>query len=297
MAWHLESCNSRTEVGQFSSTKDWEALIDEAFKMERYYICFKTYPYGHLVEKGINPATGPDEFDIKEFISKQKYKIDVDMYETTLIYNFLVEINNMLKELEISTIQSEPSYYNFDVTFSDPCYIQNPYIELVGELSSSTIVFFKLLAKHPLLTNYMITLYQSSSYNSKYITDDTKKLRLSIIKKYVDEDGDIIAEFDDTDFWKDVIKSIEHSKYLMSTSKCNEFDITKNDPELDITKDWFIYDKLGYITEIIYKEDCLNPYNGFPLTTLEVRYEPKEHLFLQQHILEEPTIKIKTLTI
>lgn len=292
MAWNWSVCSTRTPITRFKDKEGWTKLVAKAIEKGRFYQETRTTPYGIYEIKGTPSTTGPEGFVMEEFIETQEIKLNIDMYESTLIYKYLVTINQQLKEFKIETVQSCPAYFEFDITFtSNPCYLQNPWVELCGDLSSITIVFFKLLVIHPLLSNYIVTLYQEDSYSHKYITDDSKSLRLSIIRDYIDDNGDVITDFDDTEFWENIIKSIDETKTLYLEEK-EEFDITKNDPELDTTKDWYVYDNSCQL-QLIEDKNALNPLNGFPLTTLEVRYEPKRYLFLQQHILQEEVTVIE----
>ena len=282
MATPLQSGFTRTEPS-YLNPKDWLALVRQAKKLNRFYYYTIDF-YGNKKSKGTHSARGPIDFNIeRDFLDKQDQDtlIDVDMFETTLIYLFLVRLNAILKEINISTIKSGPAYYENDYTFtSNPCYLQNPFIEFSGDLSS--IEFFKLLVKHPLLQEFMITTFQESRYNSIYMEeddDDTKRIRVSIIRLYVNEYGEVITKFDDTLFWETVISSVEDTKKMFLESE-NEFDILRNDPDLDKDRDWFVYNKFGEIIKIEDKEN-VNPLNDFPLTTLEVRYEAELELFLK----------------
>lgn len=287
MARNLAPYVTRTSIHDFEAQglfDFWLECVEIARKLNRFYYKFLLYN-GEEKTKGTHSACGPLNFDIEsDFLVDQDPHtlIDIDMYESTLIYPYLVRLNAILKEINISTIQSGPAYYENDSTFSEP-YQQNPWIEFIGDLSS--IAFFKLLVKHPDIQEFMITTSQESSYNipkMKEKGDDRKIIRCAIIRPYFNQNGEVIATFDDTLFWETIISCVDEIK-KMSLESEDVFDVLRNDPELDKDRDWFVYDKDGVPIKIEDKEN-VNPLNGFPLTTLEVRYDPDFASFI--HNLE-----------
>lgn len=285
MARNLAPCVTRTPRHDFEAQGlfvFWLECVEMARKLKRFHYKILLYN-GKEKIKGTHSACGPPNFDIEsDFLVDQDPHtlIDIDMYESTLIYPYLVRLNAILKEINISTIQSGPAYYENDSTFSEP-YLQNPWIEFIGDLSS--IAFFKLLVKHPDIQEFMITTSQESSYNipkMKEEGDDRKIIRCAFIRLYFNQNGEIIAAFDDTLFWETIIRCVEDAK-KMSLESEDVFDVLRNDPELDKDRDWFVYDKDGVPIKIEDKEN-VNPLNGFPLTTLEVRYDPDFASFIHK---------------
>lgn len=287
MATNLAPCVTRTSIRDFEEVclfYLWSECVEMAGEKSRFHYKSPLYN-GKEKTEGTHSARGPPNYDIKsDFLSKQDpgTLLEVDMFESTLIYQYLVRLNAILKEINISTIQSGPAYYENDYTFSEP-YLQNPWIEFIGDLSS--IAFFKLLVKHPDIQEFMITTSQESSYNIPKMEeegDDRKIIRCAIIRPYFNQNGEVIATFDDTLFWETIIRCVEETKKIFLESE-DVFDVLRNDPELDKDRDWFVYDKDGVPIKIEDKEN-VNPLNGFPLTTLEVRYDPDFASFI--HNLE-----------
>lgn len=287
MATNFAPCVTRTSIHDFEAQclfDFWLECVETARKLKRFHYKILLYNGKEKIE-GTHSACGPPNFHIEsDFLVDQDPHtiIDIDMFESTLIYHYLVRLNAILKEINISTIQSGPAYYENDSTFSEP-YLQNPWIEFIGDLSS--IAFFKLLVKHPDIQEFMITTSQESSYNipkMKEEGDDRKIIRCAIIRPYFNQNGEVIAAFDDTLFWETIIRCVKEIK-KMSLESEDVFDVLRNDPELDKDRDWFVYDKDGVPIKIEDKEN-VNPLNGFPLTTLEVRYDPDFASFI--HNLE-----------
>jgi hypothetical protein len=285
MAVNLAACVTRTSIHDFEAlgrSDFWSEYVEMARKLNRFHYKFLLYN-GKEKTEGTHSACGPPNYDIKsDFLDKQDQDtlIDIDMFESTLIYQYLVRLKVILIEINISTIQSGPAYYENDCTFSEP-YLQNPWIEFIGDLSS--IAFFKLLVKHPDIQEFMITTSQESSYNipkMKEEGDHRKKIRYAFIRPYFNQNGEVIATFDDTLFWETIIRCVEETKKMSLESK-DVFDVSRNDPELDKGRDWFVYDKDGVPIKIENKEK-VNPLNGFPLTTLEVRYDPDFASFIHK---------------
>jgi hypothetical protein len=278
MAVNLVPCLTRTSKHDFEALclfDFWSKCVETARILNRFYICIGEGE-GEEKTEGTHSACGPPNYDIEiDFLDNQDPHtlIKVDMFESTLIYQYLVRLNAILKEINISTIQSGPAYYENDLTFiGNPCYLQNPWIEFIGDLSS--IAFFKLLVKHPDIQEFMITTSQESSYNIPKMEeegDDRKIIKCAFIRPYFNQNGEVIATFDDTLFWETIIRCVEETKKMSLESK-DVFDVLRNDPELDKDRDWFVYNKDRFTIKIEDKEN-VNPLNGFPLTTLEVRYD------------------------
>lgn len=243
------------------SLKVSNSLIHEAIQQNKY---FRTYydKNSVLLTEGIDPSSGPKEFDVNNFDTEN---IGVNQYESSLIYNYLVQINNLIKKYNITTIQSEPSYYIDDITFEEP-YLQLPFIEFLAYKNSIPVL--KRIVGHPLVSSYL-TITSHQVYHEK------EMLRLIIFKPYVDQFGGQISSFDDSLFWNNIVNTLKdiHDENIV----INE--ITVNDQDLDKTQPWFIRDDKNNIVEIVNKNQ-FNPYfPTLPLSTLDIRYNNSLQLF------------------
>ena len=232
-------------------------LINQAIKSNRYYHYYKDLN-GNVQEEGIDSASGPKGFNMKNF---DKKGIDIDQFESTYIIDYLVTINKLLEKYNIKTVQSGIAYYN-DVDFFSEPYLQLPFVEFSGD--KNAIPVMKKIIKHPLFQNYY-----SSSYCEYH-----NIMRLAVLRPYIDSNGNKITEFDDTSFWNNIVYVIQQ----INTENIPFIEITNNDKELDKTKNWYILNQYGDITKISNKNK-FNPFTNVPLSTLNVRYEPNIELF------------------
>jgi len=235
-------------------------LIQESINLNRYYHAY--YDHNNILQKsGIHSAIGPDGFNMDNFDVKN---VGIDQYESTLIYDELVEINRLTAPMGLKTVQSGVSYWDSDIQFVKP-YFQLPWVEFEGR--KEAIPLLKMIINHPLANNYMSFTF--SEFN--------EIVRTCILRPYIDDDGNQINGINDSEFWSNIIK------ILKDLNNVPTFDISKNDPELDYAKDWYILDRNGEIV-LVTNKDSLNPYNtDIPLSKLDVRYE-KNHLSFMKKI-------------
>ena len=237
------------------------SLVSEAIQNNRY---FHTYydKNGFLLTEGVDPSSGPKEFDVNNFDTEN---IGVNQYESSLIYSYLVQINNLIKKYNVTTVQSEPSYYIDDITFEDP-YLQVPFIEFLTNKNSIPIL--KRIVNHHLIS-YYLTITSHQVYSEK------EMFRLIIFKPYVDQFGGQISSFDDSLFWNNIVNALKdiHDENIIID------EITENDPDLDKAQSWYIRDDKNNIVEIVNKNE-FNPYfPTLPLSTLDVRYNNSLNMF------------------
>ena len=234
-------------------------LIQESINLNRYFHSY--YDHTNILQKsGIHSAFGPDGFNMDNIDVKH---LGIDQYESTLIYDELVEINRLIAPIGLKTIQSGVSYWDSDIEFVKP-YFQLPWIEFVGR--KEAIPILKMIINHPLANNYMSFTF--SEFN--------ERVRTCILRPYIDDDGNQIHGINDSEFWSNIIK------ILKDLNNVPTFDISKNDPELDYDKDWYILDPNREIV-LVTNKDSLNPYNtDIPLSKLDVRYEKDYHSFMKK---------------
>jgi len=248
-------------------------LIKEAKKLNRYY---KKY----FLECGKEETEGTS---ISFFYPKEKREkdnnLDIYYHETLLIIDELIELNNLLSKYKISTIQSQPSYYINDETFSRP-YFQLPYVEFIGD--KNTIPIMKEIVNHKLLQNYYFTSYPE-------LIDDTPMIRTTVMRPYLSgnyfsknqEEEDkkkLLYGIYDKDFWNNLICAIREicSKNIV----LQEF--ISNDTDLDTSKDWYILNTKGKLYKIFDKYE-MNPFiEDMPLSVLDVRYGNDINLFTRR---------------
>ena len=249
-------------------------LINQSVRLNRYYHSYSDDK--KMITEGISPRTGPIGFNIKE-IDTRNYGID--QYESVLIYPILVKLNDLLAKYNVSTIQSGVAYYCDDIEFYDLAkqlpFLQLPFIEFIG--NRNTIPIMKKIVNHPLLAKY----YTTSNYD--IFSDGSLHMRTCIIRPYLSEPiagqqlQEQVFDFDDTEFWADIQTAVKD----VSDENIKLTEITTNDPELDRSKKWYILNKQGQIIDIYERnKEKFNPLNKqMPLSTLDVRYEPKLELF------------------
>jgi len=230
-------------------------LLSEAVKLDRYF--YDHYNSNGII-KGIDIIKGPTGFDIKKIDTE---KLGIEQYETSIIYKYLIKFNKLLEKYNVKTIQSSISYY-IDVEDFSPPYFQIPFIEFVGD--KNTILIMKKIVNHDLASSYQ-------SYTFPTFYDNKQVIRTTLLRPYIDSEGNKINDFNDTDFWDNIliiIKSISDENIILQEISCN-------DSELDIDKSWYIIDPDGIVEKIPENEKKLfNPFiQKIPLSTLYVRYE------------------------
>jgi hypothetical protein len=239
-------------------------LITQAFKKKRYYVNRND---GSPPE-GIHSASGKGA-DPKIFTKMDVYKkdnnvtIDIDQYESTLIWKKLEEMNRIIpkddKSSGIQTIQSGVAYYDYDKTFGDRLpYLQKPFVEFCADPKYWEIA--KWITKK---------LYDTYGYNVTVFYDPVNAkhnygLRFCIIRPYY-VNGEYIKEFDDTDFFNNVINCLKEAKNKIGS----ELKLSEPENDLDAEKKWYILSEKGNI--LLYKLDgkgsYVNPYDGKKLSS------------------------------
>ena len=238
-------------------------LIQDSIRLNRYYHSYYDHQ-GKFQKEGIHSAIGPEGFNMQDFDTQ---RLGIDQYESTIIYDDLIEINRLLEPLDLKTVQSGISYWESDVEFSDP-YFQLPWIEFIGK--KETIPILKMIVNHPLANHYL----------SSTFTETDGRIRTCLLRNYIDDEGNQINGIDDSEFWQSIKTIITD----VTRQPKPVFDITKNDPELDISKEWFILNPHGKIVKIENKS-ILNPFNlSIPLSTLNVRYQNDKYSFMIKQI-------------
>jgi len=244
-------------------------LVDDAIRLKRYYYEYFD-KYGNKRTDGKHIASGLSREEIKRIDVRN---IDINFYESTLIIDELYALQDLLRGYDIKTVQSSISYYNNNCSFSLP-YFQLPFIEFVG--GKKEIPVLKMIVDHDLLKNYYATSFSDDVFPNT--------VRVTIMRPYLNESGRLIQEFDDKQFWKDVIQAVKNVVDKIANDSelkktLREFKENVNDSELDKSKKWYIFDPDGFIVEITDKTK-MNPYfPNIPLSTLNVRYEPNIELF------------------
>lgn len=264
---------------KFLSLKQQKYIIDESLKLNRY---FHKYNYINQTKskiEGVCIVDGPggkeNPFLISNYVNP--VVIDVDMYESFLIYEYLIRINDNLKIFDIETVQSQISYYLKDETYdseydskydSNHDYFQNPFLSFSG--STKSIQILKDMMRHEFAKDLLFF----SHYNT--ILSDfpsiTNKTYITFAKPVFNNEEEFIYTFDDIDFWTkmDYIALDMKHKYSQGYKE-----FIGNDPELDLSKDWYVLDDDGRVIKIEDKTKP-NPYSlhDLPLTILNVRYKP-----------------------
>ena len=263
--WHtrLEESSLKANV----STELRKQSIDNNRFYHTYYDHTNT-----LQKEGIHSAMGPDGFNMNEFVeSKDDPKLDIDQYESILIYDWLQKINRNLNKYNIETIQSGISYWNSDIEFPEEPYFQQPWIEFSGDKNSIPIL--KRIINHPLASTYL-------SFTFNYESSG-EKLRTSLIRPYIDSSGNKINDINDDGFWSALL-TISNE---LSEENIHLGDFNKNDTELDRTKEWYIINESGG-THKIEDKDKFNPFfPSIPLSTLDVRYNNGIRLFMKKIVV------------
>jgi hypothetical protein len=271
---------SRTDMDRLS-LKDQKYIIDESLASNRYFHRYRDIN-NELLTEGIDMSLGPggreEAFAIENYV--EYVEVDVDMYESWLIYEYLVRINRNLVAHGISTTQSQISYYSKDCEFIDTDYFQNPFLTFAGDVNSIPVL--KKMMMHPLAKDLLFFSY----YDTRFDASDPMSHLTSItfVKRVFNEEGEFIFTFDDTDFWKTMEKISEDAK-LEKVAKSPVF--TGNDPDLDESKDWYVIDDDANVVKITDKTKE-HPFglNNLPLTILNVRYVDDINEFTKVYSLD-----------
>lgn len=251
------------------SLKEKKYIIDESLSLNRYFHKYMDIN-GKLKTEGIDLAYGPggeeERFFINDYI--ENVEVDVDWYESYLIYNYLVKINNNLKKFGIKTVQSQISYYSKDISYQDKDYFQNPFLTFSGIIESIPIL--KKMMEHPFAKDLLFFSHYDTRPDES-LKDITNKTYITFAKPVFNDRGKFIYTFNDTDFWTKMEKISSDINIEYSLENISMFE--GNDPELDLSKDWYVLDDDSDVVKIEDKTKP-NPYslNGLPLTTLNVRY-------------------------
>jgi hypothetical protein len=257
---------------KFLSLKQQKYIIGESLRLNRYFHKYYDINQTKLKIEGVCIVFGPGGKENPFLISNHvnPVVIDVDMYESFLIYEYLIRINDNLRIFDIETSQSQISYYIQDETDeNDPNFFQNPFLEFSG--STKSIQILKEMMRHEFAKDLLFfSHYNTSSIEYPSITDKTY---ITFAKPVFNNEGNFIYTFDDIDFWTKMDYIALDMKCKYSHGGYKEFE--GNDPDLDLSKDWYV---LGDNAEVIKIEDKKkpNPYSlhELPLTILNVRYKP-----------------------
>lgn len=247
------------DYSRFSDfNENTKSLVEQALHMNRYY--YKYYnKYGILTVEGVDPA---DSIPMGTIIPEEYSEIG---YETTLILNYLIEINNLLKKYNMKSDQSQPSYYVNDFSFSQP-YLQLPFVLFICGLDAFPII--EKFVYHPLIENYYIFIDTYESDVLGYI--------FVIMRPYIQK-GELIVTFDDGKFWNDIITIAKEVNAENIQLKA----LTENDPRLNKSKHWNIIGPNKTVMTIANK-DKPNPYSKIPLSILDVRYDNNKDAFTKK---------------
>jgi len=270
----------RTDMNRLS-LKDQKYIIGESLDSGRYFHRYRDIN-DKLITEGIDLSYGPGGQDNKFAIEdKVEYvEVDVDMYESWLIYESLVQINRNLSKHEINTTQSQISYYVKDCEFAEPDYFQNPFLSFAGDVKSIPIL--KKMMMHPLAKNLLFFSFYDTRFDDSHLVSHLTHIVFA--KRVFNEKGKFVFKFDDTDFWETMIKISKDVK-LEEESKSPAF--TGNDPDLDESKDWYVLDDNANVVKITDKTKG-HPYghNKLPLTILNVRYVEDINEFTKVYSLD-----------
>lgn len=256
---------SRNYICDLKKT-DRKKIIREAIKLNRYYKKYIDVSGNEIIEGISIGYVYPED-------TRKINSLDIYYHETLLIIDELIELNNLLSKYNISTIQSQPSYYINDKEFSIP-YLQLPFVEIRGD--KNTIPIMKEIVNHKSLQNYYFTSYPE-------LKDETPMIRTTIMRPYLKgnsfieetEIRELLYGIYDKDFWNNIICVIR--EICEKNIKLQE--ITSNDTDLDKSKEWYILNKNGKIHNIIDKNK-MNPFvENMPLSVLDVRYGNDLNLF------------------
>jgi hypothetical protein len=260
-------------------------LRSQAVELKRYYHSYYDNNY-KFIEEGIDSTLGYNEFNIKEYDTEN---YGIDQYESVLIYKYLKKINNLLSIFNIKTIQSGISYWNNDINFPEPSYFQLPWIEFAGDTNSIPIM--KKIINHKLSKKYFSFTFGDYIKNSINQEKIETRIRTSLIRPFIDSDGNLINDFDDLEFWENIVKIIqeiheEHIEILNYLPDFANFD-KYYDSELDnyMDKPWFILNESGIIFELTNEEKIykINPLSEtIPLSTLIVRFDINYDTFMKK---------------
>ena len=246
------------------SLKDQKYIIDESFRLNRYFHQYYNVD-NILTAEGTHVAYGPvgqqEKFNIKNYV--EIVEVDVDMYESWLIYEYLVRINKNLDRFGIKTVQSQISYYSKDIEFSSPNHFQTPFLSFEGNTESISILTQMML--HPLARDLLFFSHYDTRYDPSF--ELSHNTYITFAKRIFNTGGKFIFTFDDTDFWT-TMETISEDMKLQEVSV-----FTGNDPDLDYSKDWYVINDDAEVVRIEDKTKA-HPFslNNLPLTKLNVRY-------------------------
>jgi hypothetical protein len=190
---------SRIKVSELPVTLAAPMMID-AIKLKRFYCEHKkcnntiedeTIYSGEIIMEGINPCLGPKDFD-EELLDNSP--LGLISYETTLIMPYLMQMNDSLQSHNISTVQSQPAYYN-NSGISFDSFFSVPFVDFLGSIDALNV--YQQMKLDPRLTKCLFdTFYQENEETGEIC------LRLCIMRPYIDINGKPNSGFSDTDFWE-----------------------------------------------------------------------------------------------
>ena len=243
-------------------TKATEVLIEKAKTANRYYIKNKN------INEGIDSANGPRDFDMATYKKENNVNIDIDQYESTIIWQKLEEMNNIITDVQ--TIQSGIAYYEDIPTFSPP-YLQVPFVEFVTP-GKYWIVVKVIMGYVKQKYKYRSTVYYCN-HDLSHISEPTfdASIRFCILRSsYINEDGLTVTDvFDDQLFFENIITCLTFVKTLINRRKIELKLPEKGKPnDIDESKNIYYITKDGHVNEYV---PYTHPIDGTPLTSLVVR--------------------------
>jgi hypothetical protein len=180
---------TRIEVSSLPIIFSTTLLVD-SIEANRYFDEYISLT-DELISEGIDPTTGPEDFDMTLL---DNTPFDSICYETFLIVDYLIKINESLKVYNIKTIQSQPSYY---INMDDPnfkSYFQIPFVEFSGSVDAIKI-YEQIKSDSRLSKCFFNTFYEKDS-------SDEIIIRFFIGRPYIDLHGSPNSGFSDNDFWE-----------------------------------------------------------------------------------------------
>ena len=183
---------SRQKVSGLS-VKHAATMMLEAIEMDRYcneYLDFS----GNKIKEGIDSCIGPEGFD-KELLDNSP--IGPISYETLLILTWIMQMNESLKSHGISTVQSQPAYYE---NYTDPnfeSYFSVPFVDFAGPIEALGI--YQQMESDTRLSNCFFNTFYVQSKKSGKVT-----IRFCIMRPYINTTGQANSGFSDIDFWETI---------------------------------------------------------------------------------------------
>lgn len=187
---------TRIQVCDLSVTVS-SSLLSDAIKTNRFHNEYVT-PDGIKITEGIDACVGPDGFD-QELLENSP--IGQIGYETLLILPHLMRMNKALAIHNISTVQSEPAYYNNLMDPDFKSYFQIPFVDFAGPVEA--IGIYKQMETDPRLSNCFVNMFYTTSSFGEI------SIRFFIGRPFIDLAGRPNSGFSDEDFWELICTIVE----------------------------------------------------------------------------------------